>query len=243
MRVSKIMLVFLSLLFLIGTVRADIILKAAAVNPSPTEEKRVELRVDLPKEIRPEDVMEMADLEVKYDDKKESYYVAKEFLLKPQQNIVRDIRLRDVWVIPQAELDSVGAEIDKIFQILKGTEFHERIVFLKNSIDSNLTRIISSQNTPSTTPPEHFSKFRENLMLLTTIKSDLISAKTLMGKVKALPPLFTFRLIASVIGFLGIVAGIFLFIWFKMLKVKPEKLEEYKSTDEETDIASTFMRE
>lgn len=242
MKIGKMVLFFLGFLFLINSASADIILKALAVNPSPTKEKNVELRVDLPKEIKPEDIISSGDLEVKYDDKKEIYYVSKEFVLKPNENIIRDVRLRDVWVISQAELDSLRAEMEKTFEILKGTEFHERIAFLKNSIDSKLNQIINTQNTPSTTPPEHFSKYRENMALLESVKSDLMAAKTLMGKVKALPPLFTFRLIVGVVVFLGLIAGIFLIIWYKYLKVKPEKLEEYKPEEEEKDIHGDLFR-
>ena len=74
--------IFLCLLLILGSATplwANIVLKIIAVNPSKEQSQRVPVKVYLPKETKPEDVIDKSDLDVAYDTQQGSYYVSGEY--------------------------------------------------------------------------------------------------------------------------------------------------------------------
>ena len=198
----------------------------AIVNPSPDTEKEVDLEVPLPEEVEPDDIINLGDLELDFDEQKNVYYVHKKFTLGPKDSIVREVEIKDIWLIQKEELTSIQEESEKFWAICKNTEYAAQASFLKNSIDSRVHQIIQLQESTTVTPQEHISNYRKNLERLQLIKADLENLTSVSDRIKPISTKVIWRLILLVIGFLGLVAGIFMIIWQRYMKSsQPEKLK------------------
>jgi hypothetical protein len=219
-------------MLLLGKAEANIVLKLIASNPSKGQTQKVPLKVYLPKETKPEDVVDKGDLDVAYDTQQGSYYVYGEYELKPGETLERDVELKDIWVIPENEIETLRLELIKLEGLLKNTEFAERIAFLKTSIESKLNQIIESQVNSPANPERHISDYRDNLKILESVKTDMALARSLLAQVKSFPTVMVWRLILAIIIFLGILGVSFYFIWHKQLKAiaetAPPKEEEFE---------------
>jgi len=212
--------VFLTLYFCAWApeVHANIVLKLIAVNPSKDQTQKVPVKAYMPKETRIEDIIDKGDLDVAYDTQQGSYYVYGEYELKPGELLEKDIEIRDVWVIPENEIESVRADVRKTSELLKNTDFKDRATFLKDSVETKLDQIIERQKAPPANPEQHISQFRDNRTMLEDAKKDLALARTMLSQVKPLSSAIIWRLIVGIVIFLGILAGSFYIIWHKQLK-------------------------
>ncbi len=229
-------------LFFTPVAQASIILKAVVVNPSPDTEKEVELKIPLPKEIRPEHVLNAGDMELDFDAQKSVYYAHKKFMLAPKDSIVREIEVIDVWQIDANELSLIRDTADKLWAVCKNSEYEAQVSFLKNNIDSKLNQILQSQKSLPMTPQEHISNYRKNLERLEEIKADLDNLAKVVSKIKPVSGKAIGQLIIFVLLFLALVAVVFIFTWQKYLKSpKLEKLESPEETNEEEKIQRMIL--
>ena len=213
---------------------ANIVVRAAVVNPSQTQSRKVPFKSYLPKEIKPENVVDMGDLNIAYDPKESAYYVYKDFELAPRESILVEIEMEDVWKIPEDEITSIRTEADKVTKLLENTDYFERASYLKSSITEKLDRIERSQEVVNPNPGGYISDYRENLKLLDAVKVDLQAAKTLMTEAKQVSPMLTWKLIIAVVAFLGVLGLIFFIIWSKQIKNISNLTEDYKPERENT---------
>ncbi|MDD2752677.1 MAG: hypothetical protein PHN59_06055 [Candidatus Omnitrophica bacterium] len=215
------LLVLFSFAFLIyfpARLEASIVLKLIAANPSKTQTQRVTIKSYLPKETKPEDILDKGDLEVTYDTQQGSYFVFGEYDLKPGETLEKDIELKDIWAIPTNEIESLRLEMIKLEKLLKATEFAERAEFLKSSIDGKLNQISDNQSNPPANPERHISDYRENLKILESAKADMTLVRGLLSQAKTFPTVMIWRMILAIVIFLGILGISFYFIWSKQLK-------------------------
>ena len=219
--------VFLFIFSLSIYAEANIVVRSLVVNPSPTQKRKVPFRSYLPKEIKPEDVIDMGDLDIAFDPKEGAYYVFKDYELEPKETVAIEIELEDVWKIAGGELSSLRAEANKAAKILSNTDYYERATFLKNSIESKLNQIERSQSIQNPSPGGYISDYRENLKLLEAVKSDLIAAKTLVAEAKNIAPMLTWKLIIAIVIFLGFLGIVFFIIWQRQIKSLAELSEDY----------------
>ncbi|MDD5020284.1 MAG: hypothetical protein PHS61_07715 [Candidatus Omnitrophica bacterium] len=224
---------FSVLCFLPSAVEANIVVRAAVVNPSHTQSRKVPFKSYLPKEIKPENIVDMGDLEIAYDPKESAYYVYKDYDLAPRESVVVEIEMEDVWKVPEGEIASIREEADKVTKLLENTDYFERAKYLKQSIGDKLDRIERTQNVVNPNPGGYISDFRENLKLLETVKTDLQAAKTLMTEAKEVSPMLTWKLIIAVVAFLGVLGLIFFVIWFKQMKSISNLTEVFKTPSQD----------
>jgi hypothetical protein len=195
-----------------------IVLKVAAVNPSKDLSQKVQVRAVLPKEIKPDDVLDKGELEIAYDTQQGSYYVFGEFELKPLESFERNVELRDIWVIPQTEISSLLDEANRVAGLLKGTEFQDRATFLLTSIQTKLKQVDEYQRNPAPNPERHISDYRDNIKILESVKTDLSMIRSFLSLAKPLPPVVIWRAIIIIMLFLGTLGVGFFILWQKQLK-------------------------
>ncbi|MFA6078855.1 MAG: hypothetical protein WC779_03825 [Candidatus Omnitrophota bacterium] len=198
---------------------ANIVLKVMAANPSKEQVQKVIVKAYLPKEVKPEHVVDKGDLEIAFDNQQGSYYVYGEYELKPGETVEKDIEIRNIWAIEAADIETLRSEADQLTGMLKNTEFSERVSYLKNSIDTKLDQIIESQKVAPANPEKHISNHRENLKALESVKADLLLARNLLSQIKPFPAMMVWKLIFAIIIFLGVIGASFYFIWQKQVKV------------------------
>lgn len=87
-----------------NTLTLDIVV----TNPSDEESQEVEVKTDLPEELKEEDVVSSDGLEVGFDTEKGFLFVAGKVTLQPAETTIYKIVVRDVWVIPESEGAPVG---------------------------------------------------------------------------------------------------------------------------------------
>ena len=88
--------------------REPVTMKVVAVNPSAEKIKTVPVRIDLPQEITPADVLDRGEMDLEFDMEHSTYYVQKtEVQLAPKQTRVFEVVVRDVWFVPDEELEGL----------------------------------------------------------------------------------------------------------------------------------------
>lgn len=219
------------LLFLMGLDSVEVvskgenlILKALIVNPSKTQKKFFPFKIYLPQEVKPEDVLEKGDLKVAYDSQVGMYYVYKDFELKPEETIVQEILIKNVWNISIDEINSIRSEMGKIAKLMENSDFSERANFLRNSIESKLMLITERQAQPIATADRYISNYRDNLRTLDVVKADLAALKSLLSQLhQSISASSTWKLILGITGFLGLLGVVFFVMWSRQIKGSAEK--------------------
>lgn len=210
----------LSLFLLVAQAQASITLRLMAINPSESEQT-VPVKVYLPVEVKPEDVIYKDDLEVTYDTQQGSYYVYGEYLLQPKEVLEKEIEIKDVWVIDLPQIGMLRQEAKDILEAFRKTNYFERAQLLYMGIDKKLKDVEEMQEISSVSPSYKISNYRNSLSLFNSAKADLLAAKTLLSEVtpKGLAKL-TWKIILFIIVFLGILGASFFFIWQRQSKLE-----------------------
>jgi len=221
-KTRRIILCAFFLFFIAQQAQASIVLKVLAVNPSKEQEQKASVKVYLPKETKPEEIINKDDFEAAYDTQQGSYYVFGEYNLKPGEVKEINIELKDIWVISESEIETLRMETDKIAKMVKNTEFSDRMDFLKNSIEAKLAQVSEGQKNSPANAERHISEYRDNLKVLDSVKADLVLARSLLAQVKTLPTVMIWRLIVAIIIFLGVLGAGFYIIWQKQVKLAGE---------------------
>jgi len=174
MKKSQFLLILTLLTTLLATAAyADVKLKIAIVNPSPTETQTTPIKYDLPKGIGPDQVIDIGPLEMKYDFDKNNYYLAGNVELVPSEKKVIEISIRDVWSIPEAELVGLKTHTDTLLKKVNNTKHFPAANELSTSINSQLDAIIAEQKVISSNIKERINQYYENMVILEEIKENI----------------------------------------------------------------------
>ena len=216
-------LFILAVFFAVPSVYAGISMRLMAVNPSDSEQT-AQIKVYLPLEIKPEDVIYKNDLEVIYDTQQGGYYVFGDYQLKPREVLEKEIELKDVWVIEPTEIGLIRQDAKKLLEDFKKTSFLDRAKLLYEGIEKKLKEVESMQDMSNASPGYKISNYRNSITLLNSAKADLLAAKTLLAEVspKGLAG-FTWKIILFIIIFLGILGAGFFFVWQRQTKLEAEQ--------------------
>lgn len=198
---------------------ANILLRVVAVNPSATQKQKVVIETSLPKEVGLEDVIDAAELGVSYDSQQGNYFIHGEFELDPGEVFERNIEIKDVWQISNEQLVSLQGETQQMRELLKDSDFKERSDFLLNSIEKKLKHIIFVQANPATNPEKHISDYRDSLIRMSEIHSEMLLARSFLTQLNPISKVDIWRMILGIVIFMGLIGISFYFLWQKKLKV------------------------
>ena len=214
---------FLVIFLLCGYAEASITLKITVVNPSE-QKQSVPIKVYLPVEVKPQDIIYKEDLEVAYDTQLGSHYVFGEYEIEPLGLLEREIEISDIWVIPDLEIESLRQDAKKLKASSEKTEVAQSILLVYNAIDKKLNEIAQLQKIPAVSPTQHISDYRYCLGVLGSAKNDLAQGRTLLAQVPAKPGLAAtvWKIIIFVIVFLGILGLTSYIIWQRQAKLIKE---------------------
>lgn len=223
--------------------REPMTLKVVAVNPSADKTKTVPVRIDLPQEVTPADVIDSGDLSVEFDTEQSKYYAFKDAVtLNPKQTRVFEIRMRDVWFIPDADLDSLKAQTRLALQRLEKSEYFASAKQLGDSILVRVDGIASQQADETLSRKQQIGGYRRNLMTLAAAREDLTRLEKLLSftggppvpqmldesplKSDAPSTTTTWLVIFLIVIFMGLLAGQFFFTWQRRLKTPAETAQD-----------------
>jgi len=158
----------------------SVILKMLVINPSKSQTQVVPFKVYLPRETKPEYIIDQEDLLLDFDEEAGLWYVHKDIELASGQSVTKKVEIKDVWIISQEETDSLRKQFDDLIKPLEGTAFYAQAVTLKSDADRLLDGILRKQNEYKATPQEHILAYRENQEDLKAVKTDLEALKQLV---------------------------------------------------------------
>jgi len=193
---------------------ASITLRVIVVNPSDQMTQPASIKVYLPMEVKPEDVIAKNDLEIAYDTQQGSYYVFGEYQLKPKEMLEKEVEINDIWVIDETQMVALRKEAKEVFSGFEKTAYAERASALYKGVEKKLNEIDGIQGAAGANPAQHISNYRYCLTLFNEVKADLVAAKTLLAEIgpKGAAKL-TWMIIVFIIGFLGVLSLGFYVIW------------------------------
>ncbi len=223
---SAVIFLFSFLLF-IPQAFATITLRVVAVNPSEESSQAAPIKVYLPVEVKPEDVIYKEDLDIAYDTQQGSYYVFGEYELKPSEVKELEIELKDIWQVEEALITTLRKESRDVLSGFGKTEYAGQAESLRQAIEKKLDEVDGIQRAPASNPSQHISEYRYALGLINSAKNDLVTAKTLLAEVKPKSKTaLTWKVILFIIIFLAVLGLGFFIIWQYQVKLEESRKSE-----------------
>ena len=170
---KKILITILLIFLASSSGYADIKLKVAVVNPSDTSKQTTPVRYDLPKGITAEDVIDIGNMELKYDFDSDNYYVYQKLTLKPAEKRILEVRLKDIWIIPLEEINFYKTHTDGLTGDLRLSKHADIGGDLAKSITKRLDEIIKTQKQSALSARDKINTYYENIVILEEIKEDI----------------------------------------------------------------------
>lgn len=158
---------------------ASIILKMQVSNPSKTESQTVPVKVYLPKEVSPNDIIDSGNLKLDYDPDTGMYYVHQSVDLKPGQSIIKAVEMKDVWVFTEEQLTSFVQQAKEVAKELEGTPYATEAQALIVGIEEKVQGILKRQEETAEQPSEHIRAYRQGIALMNTIRQDVLALEQL----------------------------------------------------------------
>ncbi len=215
--------------------KGSIKLRIVAVNPSKEKVQKVPIKIYLPKEVIPDDIIDMGTLKVGYDSEKGLYFAYEEAAeLKPGETRIFEVKLEDVWRVKDKDISKVRDQTRLALQRLEKTEHFAQAKAIVDSIDRRLNEIEVKQNDDSVSREEHIGAYRVNVLAMNQIKSDIeiiekmllhtgqppsveLLKDTVFEKKDDLDKITAWKLILAIIGFLALLGVGFYFRWFMLM--------------------------
>ncbi len=219
-----------------GPEREPVTMSVVAVNPSAEKTQVVPVKIELPQEVTPKDILETGELKLEYNEDRKAYSVYKEAVaLAPKETRVFAVVVRDVWFIPQGQLDSLRGYTSLLLGRLQKSEYFATAKELADSVLKRLDRIQTTQNDDSLSRKSRIGAYRYHLQTIAEIKEDLARMEKLLTFVGGPPvpemlkesPLrsdapsqtTTWLVIFLIIIFVGFLGGQFFMTWHRRAQV------------------------
>jgi hypothetical protein len=156
-------------------------LKIEASNPQSNPSKTVKIKSYLPGEIKPEDVIEAEGFEVRFDAAKQQAFLFREEDIVPGQKKAYTIGIRDIWFVPQRDIDYLRKRADYAYDFLKNSKYDESSKFLYDHQGLLLKTIETAQTQPVTDIKDHISMFRVDHKLFEDARTDVENLEKLLS--------------------------------------------------------------
>ena len=200
----------------------SIIFKHLITNPSKFFSQDASFVYYFPAEVKQNHIIKKSDsLEIKYDPAKSAYYATGDFKLKPNETLIVEVEVEDIWTIPDEKINSLRKQADELFVPLKGTSYFAQGTTLHSDILSALDKIVAIQK-KSLLPEDKINAYQETKIQLDSISRQMDSLKNIVSSAGSIGTLSGFIGGVQTLGVWGIivviVAGfVFLAIYIKSL--------------------------
>ncbi|MEI8138525.1 MAG: hypothetical protein WCI03_01515 [bacterium] len=155
---------------------AVITLKIRAINPSQSEKQKAIATALLPSLVKPENVENTQGFEFVYDVAGKTYRINKEVELNPAETRTFEVVIKDVWVIPEDEIQKLALHAGKLAGALKSSDKEETAGRLQGVIDEGVKAVISRQAAyavGAVKPLDHIRAYEANLDAMSRIRKDV----------------------------------------------------------------------
>ncbi len=152
-------------------------------NPSQKEVLKVSRKYYLPREVKPEHVVDNQGFDIRYDPVKQQPYLFKEEELSPGEKKRYSVRILDIWKIPSEKIQALKDRARKAYKLLKPTRYEATARDLAVNIKNALKQIEVSQ-ARELPINEHISAFRLNEKRFKRAKRDVETMEDLLAVVR-----------------------------------------------------------
>ncbi len=155
---------------------AVITLKIRAINPSKSEKQKTVVTALLPNLVKPEDVENTEGFEFDYDVAGKAYRIKKEVELNPAETRTFEIAIKDIWTIPEEEIQKLTSHAGKLAGALKSSDKEETAGRLQGLIDEGMKAVVSRQTAyavGAVKPLDHIRAYEANLETISRIRKDV----------------------------------------------------------------------
>ncbi|MDD5129693.1 MAG: hypothetical protein PHS66_01375 [Candidatus Omnitrophica bacterium] len=221
--------------------------RIVAVNPSTVKTQKVQVKYDLPQEVKPKDIAELGGLDLEYDSARSIYYVYKtDVELTPGEVRVFEVDVEDIWLVGQDKIADLKGRVDQILVRLEQTPYYAQAKAISDGIYPKLNDILTSQADDTVSRELHIGVYRQNLETLDQIKEDIARMEKILvtaggppspemlakTKIKADEPnkTMTWIIIFVIIIFTGLLAGVLFFSWNRQSRMIKDELLEAKNS-------------
>jgi len=229
-------------------------------NPLDVEASTSNQKHYLPKELKPEHILDTQGFEIGFDEKKGTAYLVKDEILGPKEKKRYEIRIVDIWKIDVNNIENLKNRTREAFRLLEQSRYAEGAAFLVKNIKVQLGKIEVSQNI-ETTINEHIGIYRANEQRFAKALSDVeileelveiireelerSKLKNVLQKIRSLKGIAeiakaifgvkpssktAWKIIIGIIAFVGAYTAIHFIIWGRRLKEK--KLKDVEEEEE-----------
>ena len=233
---SAVLVLGLPLMCAAVTEREPVTMSVVTVNPSDSKPQSVPIKIFLPKEVTPKDVLDNAGLALQYDDSQAIYYLFKDAVpLAPKETKVFQVIVRDVWYVPEDQISSLRSQAQLLLGRLEKSSYADTAKQLGAQITQQLDGILSTQNDESLGRKTRIGAYRQHLVTLEQVKEELAQMEKLLAFAGGTPvpemleksPLksdapstkTTWLIIFMVVIFVGLLGGLFFFTWFQRARL------------------------
>jgi hypothetical protein len=211
----------------------SLVVNVVAANPSATKPQQTYVKVYLPQEVTPKDIMDSGGLDIEFDATKSIYYVYKDNIdLAPKEVRVYKVEIEDIWIIPQTTADLLKLRAAKLAGALEITEYKQNADMLMQKVYLAIDEIVKTQNDVTLSREQHIGMYRSNMANIERLKTELTDMEKLMIKkpeeVGSLTKAMTWKIILTVIIFIGLLTAVFFFTWMRKAGPGQEEIEKAK---------------
>ncbi len=154
---------------------ADVYINVMAVNGAP-ERKELPVKYNLPGDLKGEDILDTAGLQLEYNVNDANYFVFGTIALEPKESKTFRIRLKDIWKMTPEQMEDIKAQIEKGFEQIgkiAGTD-PAKAEALKNQLLQKLD-YLQDQGVRADTVEKRIDAYRTYAKELQRIKSDALA--------------------------------------------------------------------
>jgi hypothetical protein len=211
----------------------SVIFRVIYRNPSDTDKLKINIRRELPPEVKSEDVLDGGGLEVATDSRTGRTYLYKEGVeLLPGQSVRFDAKIRDKWNINLPLIKTVRINCQDVLTKVEAIGGYKSLEEDLRNILSELDAI-EKENGPGTFGPAYIYFYRRQSERIRTLAEKVanISARLQPKKPARLgipgkppTPKTTWMIIYIILGFLAILSLLFFLRWYR--RSKPERFDQ-----------------
>ena len=149
--------------------RADVIINVLAVNPKDEAlEKKIEF--SLPGELKPEDVLDTAGLQLDYNVKDAGYFLYGDVKLASKETKTFRVRVRDVWRITGEQIIGMREEIDRGYKEMGGERDAANAAKLRERLIDKLDYIVAEEDQAAGSIDARIDTYRNHLQTMQMIR-------------------------------------------------------------------------
>ncbi len=203
----------------------EAVMRITVRNTSPDRPRSVVLRRDLPREIKPQDVLDADGLEVAVDPSRDGmvYVLYDDLELAPAETRIFEVRLRDRWNVHEPRIDALEEVASELLDRVRGMEAYPSVASYLDDVISEI-EAIRAEPVPETLDDRYVAFFRARGQRLDELAEKIGRVESALRPgereqrlgfdVRPPDPRTTWLVIYVILGFLGVVSLLFFLRWY-----------------------------